>query len=630
MQSRSLYEQQTFEILESISDAFYALDANFCFAYVNRKAEQLWGRERREDLIGLNLWSVFPQSVGSEAHRMHLLAMNERRSVHFETFSHMLDAWVEISIYPAATGGLSVYFRDVTHRHKAEEALRESEANLRAITDATPASIVISRRSDGTLLYANPFARQLFGVGNDADLTPYVSADFYQDPEGRAEVVRQLAENDVLEVQETAFKRLDGTPFWCEGSFRRMVYQGEDAVLAAHHDITLRKKVEAEREQALQEALERADRDPLTNLLNHRAFYERLRAEVAHAERAGGTVALVVLDLDNFKFFNEAYGHLGGDEVLAQVADALRSTCRGHDVVARLGGDEFALLTRDARGEEDARRMAERARAQVERIGFTPPQEPASIPLGFSFGIAVYPDDASTAVEIAAVADQRLMAAKRGENLDRPTATFREGLERNVEGFSMLSALVTAVDNKDRYTRKHSEEVLVLCLMIAEQLGTLSDEEQDSLCVAALLHDVGKVAVPDRLLRLPAPLSSAEYEEMKQHAVMGAAIIGAVPGLEHTLPAVRHHHEAWNGSGYPHGLAGEKIPLAARILAVADAFSAMTTNRPYRRGMPRSQALAILQAGAGKQWDSRCVEALVTVLTDIDDETPAINGAKSL
>ena len=176
----------------------------------------------------------------------------------------------------------------------------------------------------------------------------------------------------------------------------------------------------------------------------------------------------------------------------------------------------------------------------------------------------------------------------------------------------MLDALVTAVDNKDRYTRRHSEDVLVHCQAIAPQMGMCA-QEQEALSAAALLHDVGKIGVPDRILRKPGKLTDEEYAAVRHHPLMGAVIVGAVPGFEAMLDAVRHHHERWDGGGYPFGLRGEETPLGARIMAVADAYSAMTTDRPYRKGMSPDKALFVLAEGMGTQWDPACVRAFLQV-----------------
>lgn len=164
----------------------------------------------------------------------------------------------------------------------------------------------------------------------------------------------------------------------------------------------------------------------------------------------------------------------------------------------------------------------------------------------------------------------------------------------------MLDALVVAVDNKDRYTKRHSEDVMRYSLQLATALG-LSEKQREVIAAAALLHDVGKIGVPDAILRKPGKLTDDEYKIIQNHPTMGAAIVGAVPALTDTLDGILYHHERWDGAGYPAGLAGEAIPLLGRLMAVADAYSAMTTDRPYRQGMSPGRAQQILREGAGSQ-----------------------------
>lgn len=177
----------------------------------------------------------------------------------------------------------------------------------------------------------------------------------------------------------------------------------------------------------------------------------------------------------------------------------------------------------------------------------------------------------------------------------------------------MLGSLVTIVDNKDRYTRHHSEEVTAIAMSIGEALN-LSDESQRVLRVAGLLHDVGKIGVPDRILRKPGRLTGEEYETIKQHSLLGDAIIAAIPDLAEIRAAVLSHHERFDGHGYPNEVGGDRIPLLARILAVADSYSAMVTDRPYRKALSKDGAIAELLAGKGTQFDPDCVDAFLGVL----------------
>ena len=176
--------------------------------------------------------------------------------------------------------------------------------------------------------------------------------------------------------------------------------------------------------------------------------------------------------------------------------------------------------------------------------------------------------------------------------------------------FSILDAMVTAVDNKDSYTRRHSEDVTEYALWIAEELG-VSTETQRVIRTGGLLHDVGKITVPDEILRKPGRLTPEEFEIMQRHPRMGALIVGAIPGMESILDAVRSHHERWDGKGYPDGTAGEETPLLGRLLAVADAFSAMTTDRPYRKGLEWEFALHEIKANIGTQFDPEMAEAFL-------------------
>ena len=364
-------------------------------------------------------------------------------------------------------------------------------------------------------------------------------------------------------------------------------------------------------QQSLAEAEARADSDPLTELLNHRAFYRRLEEEADRAQREGTSLAVAVLDMNDFKFFNDAYGHLAGDAVLRRVAEALRGVCRSYDSLARYGGDEFTLLAPGV-GPEVEGAFSERLRHCLDGVNYQPVDSHNVIPLTLSFGVAFFPQDGPTRLDALAVADQRLLRMKTGaDDEDDEIDRHRAALTSSLEGFSMLEALVTAVDNKDRYTRRHSEDVLKYSLTVARGLG-LDENTQRTLKTAALLHDVGKIGVPDFVLRKPDKLTDQEYQAIQQHAMMGSIIVGAVPGLEETLDAVRHHHERWDGEGYPFGLRGEETPLLARIMAVADAFSAMTTDRPYRKGMKPERAEAILREGAGTQWDQACVAAFLS------------------
>ena len=605
------------ETLERITDPVVALDLEWRFTYVNDAAARVLGFSAG-DLLGRNIWTDLPDALEASFPDACRRAMTERVSGQAELSLPPNGRRFVCRLYPSDSG-LSIFFHDDTKAdtlEKAEEARRRAEIEYQTIFHHAPVGI-FQATVEGKFLRVNPALAQIGGYASpeaQRQALTNLGDQMYVHPERHEELKRLLRETGRVTDFESQVYRQDGSVIWISERARAV---RDDAGGFLYYecfveDITDRKARDEARERILDDALERADRDPLTGLLNHRAFYKRLEAETARAGREGAALAVAVLDLDNFKFFNDVYGHTVGDEVLKEVAQRLGALCRRYDVVARFGGDEFALLLG---GIGTAQRQDIEARLKAGTVGmsFQPPNGEAAVPLSVSVGVAVFPTHSAERLEVIRIADERLRRAKTGAEADGEAGHLRAGLLQSVEGFSLLDALVTAVDNKDRYTRRHSEDVMTLCLRIARAMG-LPQAEQDALAIGALLHDVGKIGVPDAILRKPGRLTGEEFEAVKQHPQMGAIIVAAVPGMEQALDAIRHHHERWDGGGYPTGLAGEQIPFIARLMAVADAYSAMTADRPYRKGHSRPDALAVLQDGAGTQWDPAFVNALKRVL----------------
>ncbi len=344
---------------------------------------------------------------------------------------------------------------------------------------------------------------------------------------------------------------------------------------------------------------ERAVRDPLTGLANHGFLLEQLGR---HLSRRGSAGAIAVIDIDAFRLLNAGHGHRAGDEALHRVADALTEVARPDQLFGRFGPDEFLLADFTDEGERLLPTLDE-LRAVLREVGMRFAGTEA-LPLSVSIGVASAPLDGTRPLELISVAEAALREAKTGGGAVTKVAdqlTIGSLAAQNTT-FGVFEGLVATVDAKDHYTRAHSEDVTVHALFLAQALG-LGEEERRLLRLAGLLHDIGKVGVPDGILRKPGPLTDEEFEIVKQHVALGDAIVGAAPQLTEVRSSVRHHHERWDGAGYLDGLAGEGIPTLARVLAVADAYSAMTTTRPYRKALTSHVALARIARAAGSQLD---------------------------
>ncbi len=325
--------------------------------------------------------------------------------------------------------------------------------------------------------------------------------------------------------------------------------------------------------------------DALTGLDNRRALIEALE----RAQARGWPNVLVLYDLDGFKAYNDRFGHPAGDVLLQRLAHRLRDAVPPPGSAFRMGGDEFCVLVPPELADLALARADAALREQGE--GFH---------IEGSRGLVRLPDEAATAAKALALVDQRMYAAK---SLGRASAVAQT---RDV--------LLAAVEERSPSLGGHVGDVAGLAVRVAQELG-LAPEEVEHVRAAAELHDVGKLAIPDAILEKPGPLDEAEWAFMHRHTIVGERILSAAPALAAVAPLVRSSHERWDGTGYPDGLAGEAIPLGARIVSLCDAWDAMTTDRPYRRALSPAAALAELERCSGTQFDPAVVRALRAVLT---------------
>jgi diguanylate cyclase (GGDEF)-like protein/putative nucleotidyltransferase with HDIG domain len=417
-----------------------------------------------------------------------------------------------------------------------------------------------------------------------------------------------------------------------------------------------------------QKAQEQAITDGLTGVKTHRFFMEALSSEWKRSSRASRSFALVLMDLDRFKFVNDFYGHLEGDLVLQRVGQILETNCRRSDVVARYGGDEFVILMPET-SMEQARQLSSKLRGWIAADPLLREKN-----ISASFGIACYPLHGASPQELIQVADASMYLSKHqggntvstadhvdpnearrwkrdvleaylGVTLKRLFTTGPEAFEEiylrlrqftdslpsteiaqnpPAEGpralpqsiLDTVTSLAYAIDAKDQYTQGHSQKVSAYAALLAEALG-MNDLEVEEIRLGAVLHDVGKVGIPEIILNKSGPLNLEEWDTMKTHVTFGGKLLETLVPLARIRKMVLHHHEFFDGSGYPEALSGENIPLGARIITIADSYDTITSDRSYKKGRTADQALAELERCAGTQFDPRLIEAFVRAMRQL-------------
>lgn len=360
--------------------------------------------------------------------------------------------------------------------------------------------------------------------------------------------------------------------------------------------------------------------DALTGLANRRYFLEHLTLAVETAARYDRPLALLIIDLDHFKSINDTFGHLAGDRLLRSAAERLRARLRRSDFPARYAGDELAVILPEATL-PGALALAERLRTSVAE---TPLQAGEAVPvwLTLSIGVAVYLPGASV-TDLLRAADGALYFAKHaGRNRVCGPDAARMALTRSADDLAtilrggnqvVIEELAAAVDARVPQTAGRSALVAAVAIALGEALG-LATDDLDTLRGAALVHDLGEVAIAPEILGRPGPLGAEDLALVRAHPRRGYDLLAAVPALQGALPLILHHHERWDGGGYPAGLAGEAIPLGARIIAVADAWVALTSVRPHRAARSPGEALVEIARGAGMQFDPAVVDILPQVV----------------
>jgi diguanylate cyclase (GGDEF)-like protein/PAS domain S-box-containing protein len=660
-------------LAQNASDVIWTMDMNLRYTYVSPSITRMRGYSVEEVMTQTVNESMTPASrdlaVKTLAEELAIEKMEHKdvtRSRALELEMNCKDGstlWCEMKMIflrdqdGRPTGILGVT-RDISERKRAEDALRDSEERLRSLVTNAP---VILFAIDREGVFTLSEGKGLAGLGlRPGQVVRRSVHDVFRDAPHIMEYLQRALEGEEFTAT------LEVGPLIFETHYTPMRDQDGEITggIGVAIDVTEREKAEQERGKLHAELQVRAITDSLTGLYDHAHFYRRLGEEIERCKRYDHRFALVMMDVDDFKRFNDSRGHQVGDDMLNLVADCIRSGLRRSDLAFRYGGDEFAAILPYADSAK-AGTVVNRINRHItkslrQRDGGDEDR------LSVSAGVACFPDDGTAADDLVRIADAALYSSKwvarardiMGQREDiqslvsalvsrragvegpasgaavRPEALHEQharvvssvassiavalkdaGVAQALEDpdLQILAVVGAAAEIKDRYIRGHPERTSTGAVALAEEIGLTAERVRD-IRIAGLLHDIGKVTVSEGILNKPGRLTRREFVSIRDHPIVGSTLVSQVRGFERLVPIIRHHHERFDGKGYPDGLAGEKIPVEARILSVVDVYDALTHERSYRKALTRQDAIAELERGAGTQFDPLLVEAFLALV----------------
>jgi len=539
--------------------------------------------------------------------------------------------WVEdrTKAVVSAEGVLTHYqgiILDITERKTNQYVLEEAERGFRDIIEQNADAIIVVEKKNNVIDFANPAAEELMGASR-------------QNLIGRP---LDLPIGGYHESQEVDILRADGEEVIVEVRCVETVRQDKEIYVLSLRDITKRKRAERKLtmlNDELREVNSRLERlsliDLHTGIYNHRYLEQIIGSEFDRAKRYIHPVSVILIDIDYFKSINDLYGHQFGDLIIKQFSEYLKKLIRKYDILARYGGEEFVIVCPGA-DRLSTRTLANRILDAVNLYVFGNGDQ--TIKLKVSMGVASYPEDrALKGMDLIDLADKVLLFAKKAggnrafSTVDMEKVHKPEDVEKEVDVDAMRSridkltkktnqslvesifALAKTIELKDHYTGEHVEMTAHYAIEIARSLGLPSDKIEQ-IRQASALHDLGKIGISEAILGKESKLTDEEYEAIKKHPQIAADILRPVQFLQNIIPLIFHHHERWDGKGYPSGLKGEDIPLGARIIALADVYQALISDRPYRKALSPDKVIDIIRSEAGAQFDPKIVDAFLKIL----------------
>ncbi|MEE8359638.1 MAG: PAS domain S-box protein, partial [Candidatus Omnitrophota bacterium] len=629
------------------SDPVYWIAPDAQIKYVNDTACSSLGYSR-EELLSMHVYDFDP-NYPKKMWKKYWEYLRSGKSTSMESVHRAKDGTtfpVEVTANYIKFEGKEyncAFARNITDRKRAEAALRDSEEKFRAIFDnSTDGIVVINPHSKKIFMFNKTIADMLgyteegFKALNPEDFHvkedwPYIKKKF-----------DKMMKKDISEVGDIPVVKKDGTIFYSSITSYTINISGDELIVTVFKDITERKKAEQKLEilnKYLIKTNEKlqllAMRDYHTGLYNYHYLVDIIEAELNRAKRYASALSVIMIDIDYFKSINEIYGSKAGDMVLKQFSIQLKKAVRKYDIVIRFGGEEFVILC-PSTDRAAANVLAGRILEAIGVYNFGTKEQ--SIKLKLSIGSATFPDarvikgmDLIEASEKATneakysggnrVADFNDIKDKKIKGDIKAKANV-SGLKRRLDRLTKetnqslveaIFAFAKTIELKDHYTGEHVERTVHYATELARKLNMIP-QEIERIRQAAVLHDLGKIGISDKILLKKSKLTPKEYDTIKKHPQIAADILRPIQILHNIIPYIFYHHERWNGTGYPSGLKGDEIPMGARIIALADVYQALSSDRPYRKAYNSDRIKKIIKEGSGTQFDPKIVKAFMDLL----------------
>jgi diguanylate cyclase (GGDEF)-like protein/PAS domain S-box-containing protein len=534
---------------------------------------------------------------------------------------------------------------DITERKQIEKEIKESEEKFRTLFDSAKDGILVADIETKQFIMSNKMVCKMLGY-NEEEMKCLSVKDIHprKDLPYILEQFEKLAQEEIKIAPDLPVQRKDGSIFYADITATLITLDGKKYLMGSFRDITERKRAEGELDALNKELLKSNKRlrqlslrDPQTGLYNHRYLEEVIEAEFHRAKRYVHPLSVMMLDVDYFKSINDVYGHHFGDLILKQLARQLKRLVRQYDIVTRFGGEEFMILSPGI-DRSGALTLGRRLLDAVNLYNFG--DEKHTVKIKLSIAVASYPEDKIIkGIDLVMLTDQILDKVKEygGNNVYSSLDIHKKALpspkslkvngnirflkdqidkltkKTNQSLIEAVFAFAKTIELKDHFTGEHVERTVQYATELARALD-LPEEEIERIKQAAILHDLGKIGISEKILVKKLKLTRQELEEVKKHPQIGVDIIRPIKFLHNIIPLILYHHERWDGKGYPNGLKGEEIPIGARIIALADVYQALTSNRPYRKAYSEREAIKIIKKGSGTQFDPRMATKFVQIL----------------